>query len=93
MHPLKAGMTGSPICLTNESYGLGLGNSVVGIGHTGAHPGYVNLVAYNPLDDVSVMVVPPFIDYSKEMDDHLALLISIANEARWIAGYTATWTP
>lgn len=77
----------------NKSYGLGIGNSVVGAGHTGAHPGYVNLVAYNPLDDVSVVVVTPFIDYEKKLDDQLALMIAVATEARRIAGYTATWTP
>lgn len=77
----------------NKTYGLGLGNSIVGIGHSGAHPGYVNLVAYNPLDDVSVVVVTPFIDYGKKMDDHLELLTSVALEARRIAGYTAVWAP
>jgi hypothetical protein len=77
----------------NKGYGLGLGNFSVGIGHTGAHPGYVNLVAYNPDDDVAVVVVTPFIDYDKKMDDHTALLISIATEARRIAGYSGTWEP
>jgi D-alanyl-D-alanine carboxypeptidase len=77
----------------NKSYGLGLGNTSVGVGHTGGHPGYVNLVAYNPDDDVAVVVVTPFIDYDKKLDDHMALLISVAQEARRIAGYPGTWEP
>jgi len=77
----------------NKGYGLGLGNISVGIGHTGAHPGYVNLVAYNPDDDVAVVVVTPFIDYDKKLDDHMALMLSVATEARRIAGYPGTWEP
>lgn len=77
----------------NKTYGLGLGNTVVGVGHSGAHPGYVNLVSYNPRDDVSVVVVTPFIDYGKKMDAHLELLLGVATEARRIAGYPGTWSP
>lgn len=77
----------------NKGYGLGLGNFSVGVGHTGGHPGYVNLVAYNPDDDVAVVVVTPFIDYDKKLDDHMALMISVATEARRIAGYPGTWEP
>jgi CubicO group peptidase (beta-lactamase class C family) len=77
----------------NKTYGLGLGNTSVGVGHSGAHPGYVNLGSYNPRDDVSVVVVTPFIDYGKKMDAHLGLLLSVATEARRIAGYPGTWSP
>ncbi len=65
----------------NTTYALGIDNSEAGKGHSGAHPGYVNLVAYNPEDDVAVVVVTPFIDYSK-LVEHLALLIDVGKEAR-----------
>ncbi len=74
----------------NTSYALGIGNSSIGMGHTGAHPGYVNIAAYNPEDDVAVVVVIPFIDYNK-LPSHLELLIDVGKEARNIAGYTAVW--
>lgn len=76
----------------NPTYALGIGNSPVGLGHTGAHPGYVNLVAYHPQDDVAVVVVTPFIDYSK-MQEHVNFLYDIARDARKAAGYTASWPP
>jgi hypothetical protein len=81
------------VTVIREETGLGLGNSPAGVGHTGAHPGYVNLVAYNPDDDVAVVVVTPFVDYDKKLYAHLALLLSVATEARGIAGYPGTWSP
>ncbi len=74
----------------NKTYGLGIGNSEAGAGHSGAHPGFVNLVGYNPDDDVAVVVVTPFIDYNN-LEAHLALITEVAKEAREIAGYTGTW--
>lgn len=64
----------------NTTYALGIGRNAVGLGHSGAHPGYVNLVAYDPQEDVAVVVVTPFIDYSK-LHAHLALLTDIGREA------------
>jgi hypothetical protein len=81
------------VTVIREETGLGLGNSPAGVGHTGTHPGYVNLVAYSPDDDVAVVVVTPFVDYDKKLDDHMALLLSVATEARRIAGYPGTWSP
>ncbi len=75
----------------NTTYALGIGNSELGMGHSGAHPGYVNIVGYNPNDDVAVVVATPFIDYTK-LNEHLALMIEIGKEARKIAGYEGTWT-
>jgi hypothetical protein len=49
--------------------------------------GYVNLVDYNLQDDMAVVVVTPFIDYSK-LTAHLALLTEVGGEAVRIAGYT-----
>lgn len=75
----------------NTTYALGIGNTEIGAGHSGAHPGYVNLVVYNPDDDVSVAVVTPFIDYSR-LNGHLNLLIEAGKAAREIAGYSGVWT-
>ena len=74
----------------NTTYALGIGNSEVGVGHSGAHPGYVNIAAYHPGDDVAVVVVTPFIDYSK-VSEQLALITGIAREARKIAGFETPW--
>lgn len=74
----------------NTTYALGIGNSAVGMGHSGAHPGYVNLVAYHPVDDVAVVVATPFIDYSK-LEEHLAFMNDLGMETRRIAGYTTPW--
>lgn len=74
----------------NAAYGLGLGNSPIGAGHSGAHPGFVNLFAYNLDDGVATVVVTPFIDYHN-LKAQLALLTDVGKEARKIAGYAATW--
>lgn len=74
----------------NSTYALGLGNTALGIGHSGAHPGYVNLVSYNPDDDVTVVVATPFIDYTK-LNEHLAFLVEVGRAAKEIAGYPGVW--
>jgi D-alanyl-D-alanine carboxypeptidase len=56
----------------NSTYGLGLSSTSVGIGHSGAHPGYLNFVQYNEEHDVSVVLVAPFIDYNEGNMDHIA---------------------
>lgn len=76
----------------NTSYALGIGHTDVGLAHTGAHPGYVNLAAYHPGDDVAVVVVTPFIDYSR-LHEQLALITDVAKGARKIAGYETPWPP
>ncbi|HOI23763.1 D-alanyl-D-alanine carboxypeptidase [bioreactor metagenome] len=75
----------------NATYALGIGNSLLGMGHSGAHPGYVNLVGYNPDDDVAVVVATPFIDYTN-LNDHLAFMVEIGKEAKALAGYPKLWT-
>jgi D-alanyl-D-alanine carboxypeptidase len=72
----------------NGTYALGISSTELGLGHSGAHPGYVNLVQYDPKQDVSLDVVTPFIDYTQPMDQHLALLIEIGKQAREAAGYS-----
>jgi len=74
----------------NTSYALGLAVSELGIGHTGAHLGYMNYVVYNPADDVTVVVVIPFIDYNS-INEQAALIMDLTKEARKAAGYTAVW--
>ena len=74
----------------NASYALGIGNTPLGMGHSGAHPGYVNQVVYNPDDDVALVVATPFIDYTK-LNEHLAFMLDVGKEARRIAGYAGTW--
>ena len=74
----------------NASYALGIGNTILGVGHSGAHPGYVNLAVYNPDDDVALVVATPFIDYTR-LNEHLAFILDVGREARRIAGYTGTW--
>lgn len=76
----------------NATYALGLGNSAIGIGHSGAHPGYVNLVGYHPNDDVATVVATPFIDYSR-LAEHLAFMMDVGTRARAILGYPAVWSP
>lgn len=67
----------------NTTYALGIGSTEFGRGHSGAHPGYVNLVTYSSDDDAAVAVVTPFIDYSR-LHEHLALLNEITKGAREI---------
>ncbi len=74
----------------NTSYALGLDVGDLGIGHTGAHLGYMNYVVYHPADDVTVVVVVPFIDYDS-MNEQADLIMDLAKEARKTAGYTAVW--
>lgn len=76
----------------NTTYALGIGSTELGMGHSGAHPGYVNLVQYDPKQDVSVVVVTPFIDYTQPLDEHLELLIDVGKRARQAAGYSQPWT-
>jgi D-alanyl-D-alanine carboxypeptidase len=73
----------------NTTYALGIGRNDLGLGHSGAHPGYVNLVVYDPVDDVALVVATPFIDYTK-LNEHLALMVEVGSEARKIAGYGAS---
>ena len=75
----------------NATYALGISNTQIGMGHSGAHPGYVNLVVYNPDDDVAVVVATPFIDYTK-LSDHLAFMVDVGREARALAGYPDLWS-
>ncbi|NBK21258.1 MAG: class A beta-lactamase-related serine hydrolase [Spirochaetia bacterium] len=56
----------------NISYALGISKTPVGIGHSGAHPGYLNFVQYNEEHDVALVVVAPFLDYDAGSMDHIS---------------------
>ena len=61
----------------NTTYALGIGESKVGYGHSGAHPGYMNFAAYNEEHDIGVVVVAPFIDYDAGNMDRLLSLLEL----------------
>ena len=56
----------------NTNYALGLSLSPIGIGHSGAHPGYLNFVQYHEESGISLVLVAPFIDYDEGNMDHVA---------------------
>ncbi|MDX9809457.1 MAG: serine hydrolase domain-containing protein [Sphaerochaetaceae bacterium] len=56
----------------NTNYALGLSKSPIGIGHSGAHPGYLNFVQYHEESGISLVLVAPFIDYDEGNMDHVA---------------------
>jgi D-alanyl-D-alanine carboxypeptidase len=82
-------MTTVPAANESSAYALGVAVTPIGIGHNGAHPGYLNIVVYNPLDDVAAVVVLSYTDFS-DLARPVPLLVEIITEARKIAGYTAT---
>lgn len=75
----------------NATYALSSGDSPIGIGHSGTHPGYVNLMGRDPDDDVAIVIVMPFMDYvdTKPQGD---LQIAAGLEAKEIAGYPRMWS-
>lgn len=76
----------------NTTYALGISRTDYGLGHSGAHPGYINIVEYDAKDDVVVVVVTPFIDYTTDLNDHLALLLDLVGGTREITGFPVTDT-
>ena len=77
----------------NESarYALGIQrNNDIGYGHTGAHLGYMSLSAYNPQDNLTVVVLLPFLDFTN-IDTQGSFLLNLGKEARKIAGYSKPW--
>ncbi|MDD3293866.1 MAG: serine hydrolase [Geobacteraceae bacterium] len=81
----------TPPAGTTQGYALGIQSyEDIGMGHTGAHKGFMNLVAYNPRDDLTIVVVLPFVDFQK-VNEQGTFLIDIAKKARKIADYTRAW--
>lgn len=56
----------------------------LGYGHNGASNGYLNLVAYDPVTDVSIVVLLPLWDLSGGNDSFLKCLATLS-EAGWAA--------
>jgi D-alanyl-D-alanine carboxypeptidase len=76
---------------STTKYALGIASYTdIGMGHTGAHQGFMNLVVYNPQDDLTMVVVLPFVDFNK-VSEQGSFLLEIGKEARKIAGYTEAW--
>lgn len=81
----------TPPAGTTQGYALGIQSYAdIGMGHTGAHQGFMNLVAYNPQDELTIVVVLPFIDFEK-VSDQGAFLFDIGKEARKLAGFSGAW--
>ncbi len=81
----------TPPAGTTQGYALGIQSyEDIGLGHTGAHKGFMNLVAYNPRDDLTIVVALPFVDFQK-VNEQGTFLFDIAKKARKIAGYTRAW--
>ncbi|NCC13723.1 MAG: class A beta-lactamase-related serine hydrolase [Spirochaetia bacterium] len=70
----------------NNAYALGLSKIDGWIGHTGAHPGYMNFVQYHEESNISLVLVAPFIDYNEGDMEHVAaasaVLLAIMEDAR-----------
>ena len=70
----------------NNAYALGLSKIDGWIGHTGAHPGYMNFVQYHEESNISLVLVAPFIDNNEGDMEHVAaasaVLLAIMEDAR-----------
>lgn len=76
----------------NTGYALGIERYAdIGLGHTGGHQGFMNIVIYNPQDDISMVVLLPFIDFNKVGTTQGQFLMDLAKQVRKTAGYTETW--
>lgn len=74
-----------------KQYALGISRYAdIGYGHTGAHMGYMSLSAYNPQDNLTVVVFLPFLDFTK-VDQQGEFVLGLGKEARKIAGYMDPW--
>ena len=61
----------------NTSYALGLSFFELGVGHSGAHPGYMNIVVYNEERDTAIVMVAPFIDYNEGNFDNIGAALEM----------------
>ena len=64
-------------------YGLGIweeSSPVFGVGHTGAHAGYLSLMLYDPNHDVTAIVFASLLNYDNIMDE-LQLLLTVREKA------------
>jgi D-alanyl-D-alanine carboxypeptidase len=76
-------MQNSNIPGTNNPYSLGCTYfSNIGYGHNGASNGYLNLVAYDKINDVSIVVMMPVWDLKDGMNS-LSRCLKAMSEAGW----------
>ena len=79
------------VSAANPTYGLGCSYVPnIGYGHTGARIGYLNLMSYDPDNDVSVIAMIPLYDYRNGSTSFFVCfnsLQSAAYAARKILGY------
>jgi D-alanyl-D-alanine carboxypeptidase len=83
---LSAMMTLTP--QSHGSYGLGINYiSGLGYGHTGAHPGYLSLMVYDPSADVTTVLYFNLWYKANMATDQAAMLLKAARDARTAVGY------
>jgi D-alanyl-D-alanine carboxypeptidase len=75
----------------NPDYGLGTGfTKNIGYGHNGARLGFLNLMAYDPKYDVSVIVMIPLYDFREDEKSFMTCFNALQNAAyaaREVLGY------
>lgn len=70
-----------------DCYGLGFQQfSGLGFGHTGAHNGYLSVMLYDPVTDVSIVLFFSLLDFD-DIGAEGRLLFDIVTQARAILGY------
>jgi D-alanyl-D-alanine carboxypeptidase len=68
-------------------YGLGIEQRAgLGFGHVGAHNGYLSIMSYDPVSDVSIVLFFSLIDFG-DTGREGAVLVDIVGQARTILGY------
>jgi D-alanyl-D-alanine carboxypeptidase len=71
-----------------QKYGLGITfASGFGYGHTGANQGYLSLMMYDPLADVTAIVYFNIWDNANLLSDQFGLMIKAGRDARAAVGY------
>jgi D-alanyl-D-alanine carboxypeptidase len=71
-----------------QKYGLGITfASGFGYGHTGANQGYLSLMMYDPVVDVTTIVYFNIWDNANLLSDQFGLMIKAGRDARAAAGY------
>jgi D-alanyl-D-alanine carboxypeptidase len=76
-------MQNSAVAGTNNPYSLGCTYfTKIGYGHNGASDGYLNLVAYDKVNDVSIVVMMPVWDLKDGMNS-LSNCLKAMSEAGW----------
>ncbi|KUG22809.1 hypothetical protein ASZ90_007392 [hydrocarbon metagenome] len=71
-----------------KNYGLGISSlSGLGYGHTGANQGYLSLMMYDPVADVTTIVYFNIWDIANLLTDQFPLMVKAGLDARAAVGY------